>query len=162
MRHHKPHVSQLLNWALEAQSRGQWTSALANWNQILKLKRDPHCLQQRGLCNWHLKDYKNSVQDFKRSYDLYLYQNLYSYKSFVAYASVLDVLESKQEIKQEFLSSMALAEKIRDYRQSDFIWRSLSLGLELIDRYYALADYYLPQPWEDWNNWGIDPTIIVF
>lgn len=159
---HKPHISQLLRWASDAQSQGQWASALSNWNQILKLKQDPRCLQQRGLCYWYLEDYTKSVRDFQQSYNLYLHQKLYSYKSFVSYVSVLDALEPKEDVKRAFIHSMNIVEKIGNRRQSDLIWRCLSLGLELIDRHRVLADYYLPQPWEDWDKWGIDPAIIVF
>lgn len=158
---YSPSVLQLYKWAIDAQVQGQWASALSNWNQVLKLKQDPHCFQQRGLCYWYLEDYKNSLRDFQRSYSLYLDQKLFAYKSFVAYASVLDVLESKDEVKSVILQSMELAEKIGDRRQSDLIWRCLSIGLELVDRQRELADYYLPQPWEDWDNWGIAPAIIV-
>lgn len=162
MRYSQPHVSQLYKWAVDAQVQGQWAPALSNWNQVLKLKQDPRCFQQRGLCYWYLEDYKNSLRDFQHSYNLYLCQKLFAYKSFMAYVSVLDVLETKDEVKRVILQSMeVVAEKIGDRRQSDLIWRCLSIGLELVDRRRELADYYLPQPWEDWDTWGIAPAIIV-
>jgi hypothetical protein len=156
----KPSCAQLTKCAYQAQSVGQWASALSSWNLALSIKQDPVYFQQRGLCHWYVGSRHSSLKDFEQSYKLYLFQQLFAYKSLVAWVAVAQIVNPKS-LKQILDEAMDVSTRITLLRSSDLVWRCLNLTLELIERDKILSQYYLPQPWEDWGRWGIDPLVIT-
>lgn len=100
------------------------------------------------------------MRDFEQSYKLYLFQHLFAYKSLVAWVAVAQIVNPKS-LKQILDEAMDVSTRITLLRSSDLVWRCLNLTLELIERDRILSQYYLPQPWEDWGRWGIDPLVIA-
>lgn len=160
MPHFRPSATQLVKIAYQAQSSGQWASALSSWNTVLSIKQDPVFFQQRGLCHWYVGSHQSSLRDFEQSYKLYLFQQLFAYKSCLAWASVAQIVKPKA-VGQILDEAMDMSTRILVARSSDFVWRCLNLALELVERDKILSQYYLPQPWEDWGRWGIDPLVIA-
>lgn len=95
MPHFRPSSTQLVKCAYQAQSIGQWASALSSWNAVLSIKQDPVFLQQRGLCHWYVGSHQSSLRDFEQSYKLYLFQQLFAYKSLTAWVSIAQIVKPK-------------------------------------------------------------------